>query len=308
MTLLYKSSPQRGCAWKDLFAREAPEIEFRLWPDMGEPADVRYLAAWEPPPGLVEDLPNLEVLFSVGAGVDQFDLSRIPREVQVVRMIEPLLTQGMAEYVALATLAIHRNLIGYVAAQRERRWQAMELVPVAERRVSVMGLGTMGQAAIDALRPFGFQLAGWSRSVRSIEGVQCFAGPDSLDAFLERSDILLCLLPLTSETRGILCRKTFDRLPRGAGLINAARGAHLVEQDLLQALDEGQISTAILDVLAQEPPPDDHPFWNHPRILMTPHVASNTSIEFGGRALLNNVLRHERGEEMVGVVHREFGY
>jgi len=223
-------------------------------------------------------------------------------------MIEPLLTQGMAEYVALATLALHRNLIDYVAAQRERRWEPIDLMPAAERRVSVMGLGTMGRAAIEALRPFGFQLAGWSRSERSIADVECFAGADSLDAFLGRSDILVCLLPLTSETSGILCRETFEKLPRGAGLINAARGAHLVEQDLLHALAAGQISGAILDVLAEEPPPGGHPFWNHPRILITPHMASNTSTEFGGRALLENVLRHRRGEPMIGVVHRELGY
>ena len=308
MTLLYKSSAQRGRVWKELFAREAPDIEFRLWPDAGDPADVRYLAAWEPPAELISNFPNLEVLFSVGAGVDQFDLGQIPGEVQVVRMIEPLLTQGMAEYVALASLALHRNLIDYAAAQRERRWEPIDLVPAAERRVSVMGLGTMGRAAIEALRPFGFQLAGWSRSKRSIADVECFAGADSLDAFLGRSDILVCLLPLTPETSGILRRETFEKLPRGAGLINAARGGHLVEQDLLQALADGRISAAVLDVLAEEPPPADHPFWNHPCILITPHMASNTSTQFGGRALLENVLRHRRGEPMIGVVHRELGY
>lgn len=308
MTLLYKSVPERGRVWRELFAREAPEIDFRIWPDVGDSADIRYLAAWVPPPELIAEMPNLEVIFSVGAGVDQFDLSQLPERVQVVRMIEPLLTQGMAEYVALATLALHRNFIGYVAAQRERRWEPSDLVPAAERRVSVMGLGTMGHAALEALRPFGFQLASWSRSERSIEDVQCYAGPQSFDAFLERSDILICLLPLTPQTRGILCRKTFDRLPIGAGLVNAARGGHLVERDLLQALADGRISAAILDVFAEEPPPGDHPFWNHPRILMTPHMASNTSIEFGGRALLENVLRHRRGEPMIGVVNRELGY
>jgi glyoxylate/hydroxypyruvate reductase A len=308
MSLLYKSSPDRGRAWKELFAREAPEIGFRVWPEVGDAAEIHYLAAWLPTPELIAGLPNLEVVFSVGAGVDQFDISQIPDRVQVVRMIEPLLTQGMAEYVALATLALHRNLVDYVAAQRQRRWEPINLLPAAERRVSVMGLGAMGQTALEALRPFGFQLAGWSQSERSIEGVQCCAGPRSFDAFLERSDILICLLPLTPQTRGILCRNLFDKLPRGAGLINAARGGHLVEQDLLQALADHQISAAVLDVLAEEPPRRDHPFWNHPGILITPHTASNTSTEFGGRALLQNVLRHRRGERMIGVVDRELGY
>jgi glyoxylate/hydroxypyruvate reductase A len=308
LALLYKAEAQRGRVWKELFIREAPLIDFRLWPDVGDAAEVRYLAVWEPSAELIGSLPNLEVIFSVGAGVDQFDLNLVPENVKVVRMIEPLLTQGMAEYAALATLALHRNLVDYVAAQRERCWQPIELIPAAQRRVSIMGLGTMGMAALDALRPFGFPLAAWSRSERAVDGVECYAGSEALDAFLERSDILVCLLPLTSETRGILYRETFDKLPRGAALINAGRGGHLVEQDLLRALDEGQISTAILDVLAEEPPPSDHPFWRHPRVLITPHMASNTSAECGGRALLDNVLRHQRGEPMVGVVRRELGY
>jgi glyoxylate/hydroxypyruvate reductase A len=283
-------------------------VDFRIWPEVGDPAEVRYLAAWELPPNVSAALPNLEVIFSVGAGVDQLDLRLVPDHVQVVRMIEPLLTKGMAEYIALSTLALHRNLIDYVAAQRERRWEPHQWLPAAERRVSIMGLGIMGQAALEALRPFGFPLAGWSRSRHSIDGVQCFAGTESLDIFLERSDILICLLPLTAETRGILSRETFRRLPRGSGLINAARGAHLVEKDLLDALADGQISAAFLDVFADEPPAPDHPFWSHPQILMTPHVASNTSATSGGRALLENVLRHQRGEPMVGAVQKNCGY
>jgi glyoxylate/hydroxypyruvate reductase len=308
LALLYKSAAERGRIWKTLFAEHAPDLDFRIWPDVGDAEDICYLAVWELPSELLAKLPNLEVIFSVGAGVDQFDLSLVPANVKVVRMIEPLLTQGMAEYVVLATLGLHRNLIDYVAAQRERRWEPIGLVPAAQRRVSVMGLGMMGQAALEALRPFGFQLAGWSRSERSIEGVQCFAGHESLEAFLEQSDILICLLPLTPHTRGILCRKAFDRLPRGAGLINAGRGGHLVEQDLLEALAGGHVSAAVLDVFAEEPLRSDHPFWSHPRVLVTPHMASNTSTELGGRAMLENVLRHRRGEPMSGVVHRELCY
>jgi len=308
MTFIYKSEPRRGTIWQAQFAEQAPGIGFRQWPDAGDLDDVRYLAAWEPSAELIASLPNLEVLFSVGAGVDQFDLSAIPQHIKIVRMVEPRLTQGMAEYAVLATLALHRNLIDYVAAQRERRWAPIDLVPAEERRVGVMGLGEMGMAAIESLRPFDFQLAGWSRSGRAIEGFESFAGTAALGDFLSRCDILICLLPLTNDTRGILCRRHLSLLPRGAGLVNAARGAHVVEADLIEALDSGQVGGAVLDVLAEEPPPADHPFWNHPRVLITPHMASNTDSATGGRAVLDNVLRHERSEAMHGEICRKRGY
>lgn len=308
MALLYKSTAERGLVWKALFAEHLPELDFRIWPDIGDVSKIRYLATWTLPQELLSKLVNLEVIFSVGAGVDQLDLAAIPDHILVVRMIEPVLASGMADYVALSTLALHRNLIDYAFAQRHRRWEPRPVIPSAERRVSVMGLGAMGEAALEALRPFGFQLAAWSRTERSLEGVQCFAGPALLESFLERSDILICLLPLTSETRGILCRAVFDRLPPGAGLINAARGGHLVEKDLLNAIEEGRIGGAILDVFAQEPPAPDHPFWDHPKILMTPHVASHSNASSGGRNVLENVVRYERGEPMVGAVQRDRGY
>jgi glyoxylate/hydroxypyruvate reductase A len=308
MTLLYKSEAERGRIWQALFREHEPDVGFRIWPDVGDPEAVRYLAVWEPSAELLESLPNLEVLFSVGAGVDQFDLSGIPDRVSVVRMIEPRLTQAMVEYVTMAVLALHRNLIDYVAAQRERRWAPVELTPGERRRVGIMGLGMLGRAAIEGLRPFGFPIAGWSRSRHQIEGVECFAGPEALPEFLARTDILVCLLPLTEDTRSILCRRTFAMLPEGAGLVNVGRGGHLVEPDLVEALDTGRMAGAIVDVMAEEPPPADHPFWDHPRILITPHMASNTDAEAGGHALLDNIRRHRRGEAMHGLVRRDLGY
>ena len=171
-----------------------------------------------------------------------------------------------------------------------------------------MGLGTLGRAALEALRPFGFPLAGWSRSAHDIPGVACFAGAEQLAEFLARTRILVCLLPLTDATRGILDRRIFDALPHGAGIVNVGRGGHLVERDLLDALDEGAVSAAIVDVMTQEPPPPDHPFWDHPRILMTPHMAANTDAESGGLALLENIRRYRRGEPMQGIIRRDLGY
>jgi glyoxylate/hydroxypyruvate reductase A len=308
MTLLYTSARERGRIWRDIFAEEAPDIGFVDPSEMTDPGAIRYLAAWNPSAELIASLPALEILFSVGAGIDQFDMATMPPHVRVVRMIEPGITQGMVEYATMATLALHRNLIDYGVAQRERRWAPITLVPAAARRVGVMGLGELGQAVLSALSPFGFPLSGWSRSRHAIENVLCHAGEAELPAFLAACDILICLLPLTGETRGILCRETLSLLPRGAGLINVGRGGHLMEQDLLPLLDEGHISGAVLDVFDPEPLPSEHPFWAHPQIVMTPHVASMTRADSAARALIANIRRQAKGEPMEGEVARTRGY
>jgi glyoxylate/hydroxypyruvate reductase A len=308
MTLLYKADRDRGIEWRSLFAELAPDIAFRLWPEVGAPDEIRYLAAWQAPPDLLASLPNLEVLFSTGAGVDQFDLARLPPSVKLVRLIDPGIIAGMVEYVVWAALALHRDMPDYLVAQREGRWAPLPLVPAARRRIGVMGLGELGQAALAALRPFGFQLSGWNRSPRPIEGVRSFVGRAELPAFLAQCDILICLLPLTPETRGILCRETLTQLPSGAGLVNVGRGGQLVEADLLAALDDGRVSAAVLDVMAKEPPPADHPFFSHPKILLTPHIAAMTHPETAVRVVLANIRRHQAGLPMQGLALRERGY
>lgn len=306
MTLLYTSDPARGRIWRGIFADEA--IGFAEAGDAHDPASIRYLAAWNPSVELIATLPALEVLFSIGAGIDQFDMGRLPDHVRVVRMIEPGITQGMVEYATMAALMLHRNMIDHGIAQREGRWAPIKLVPAGERRIGVMGLGNLGQAVLGALRPFGFALSGWSRSRHAVEGVDCFAGAAEMPAFLAGCDILICLLPLTDDTRGILCRETLTQLPQGAALINVGRGGHLVEQDLLSLLDDGRISGAVLDVFDPEPLPAGHAFWAHPRIVMTPHVASMTRADSAARALIANIRRHEAGAAMDGEVARSRGY
>jgi len=180
--------------------------------------------------------------------------------------------------------------------------------PASTRRVGVMGMGMLGRAALAQLRLLGFDCAGWNRSRRSEPGVRCYSGEAELDEFLARTDILVCLLPLTPETRGILGRRVFDALPEGACLVNAARGGHLVEADLLSALENGRLSAAVLDVCEPEPPAQDHPFWQHPRIWLTPHIASATQAETAGEALLDNLRRYEAGLPLEGVVDRSRGY
>jgi glyoxylate/hydroxypyruvate reductase A len=302
MALLYKADPVRGEQWKRLFAEHAPDIEWRAWPDIGDPQDIRYLAAWQAPDDLETLLPNLQVLFALSAGVDQLDLDRLPTTLPVVRLLDPSITRGMCEYATFAVLSLHRDMLRYRQQQMARCWQAHLLQPAAKRRVGVMGLGTQAQQILATLQPFGFALSGWARSEHRIAGVDCFAADEQLPAFLGQCDIVLCVLPLTEQTKGILNRQLFQHLPKGAALINMGRGGHLIEEDLLEALASGQLSAAVLDVLEQEPAAPDHPFWHHPQILLTPHIAAMTQPESAFSVLLENIRRHQRGESMLGLV------
>ncbi|MBR0680880.1 glyoxylate/hydroxypyruvate reductase A [Roseomonas eburnea] len=308
MAFLYKADPVRGAEWARLFAERRPDLPFHVWPETGDPAAVRFLAAWVPPADLATRFPNLEVVFSVGAGVDQFDLAALPPHLPLVRMVEPGIIGGMVEYVTMSVLALHRDLPAYLGQQREEVWKPIRVRPAARRRVGLLGLGELGRAVLAALAPFGFALSGWGRSRRVIPGVTCHAGAAELPAFLAGCDILVCLLPLTEETRGILRRDLFAHLPEGAALVNAGRGGHLAQQDLLDALGSGRLSAAILDVAEPEPLPPGHPFWSHPRIWLTPHVASMTQPETAVEAVLENLDRHARGEGLVGLVDRRLGY
>jgi len=308
MALLYKADPVRGEHWRRLFAEHAPDIEWRAWPDIGNPRDIQYLAAWQAPDDIETVFPNLKVLFALSAGVDQLDLDRLPATLPVVRLLDPGISQGMCEYASFAVLGLHRDMLRYRQQQAEHCWQAHRLVPSGQRRVGVMGLGLQARKILASLQPFGFALSGWARSAHQIAGVDCFAGTEQLPAFLSGCDILLCVLPLTEQTRGILNRQLFEQLPKGAALVNMGRGGHLVEADLLEALARGQLSAAVLDVLEQEPAAADHPFWDHPQILLTPHIAAMTQPESAFAGLLENIRRHQRSESMLGVVDRERNY
>ena len=308
MKLLHHGDETRGKLWRDTVSKALPQVDFRCWPDVGNPAHIEHLVAWTVPDELIASLPNLRTLFSIGAGVDQLDLDRLPPDLRIVRMIEPGITDTMADYVAMAVLALHRDLPFHIAEQRAGRWSWRDVPPARERRIGVMGLGELGRAALAALAPHGFQLAGRSRARRTIEGVECFAGDAGLLPFLARSEILVCLLPLTDDTRDILNRVAFAAMPHGARLVNVARGGHLVQDDLLEALGNGQLSAAILDVTDPEPLPVGHPFFTHPAILLTPHVAGITRTDSAVHALIDNLRRVMAGRPLVGEVDRRRGY
>lgn len=308
MSFVYKADPVRGRVWADIFAQQAPELAFHQWPETGDPARVRFLAAWEPPADIRGVFPNLEVLFSSGAGVDQFRFDQLPADLPIVRMVEPGIIGGMVEYVSWAVLDLHRDMPAYRRQQGVARWQPIQVRPAGQRRVGVLGLGSLGQAVLQQLRGYGFDCAGWSRSRHALEGVHCFAGAEELPAFLARTDILVCLLPLTEATRGLLNAALFAQLPRGASLVHVGRGPQLQAVDLLAALDGGQLRHAIMDVTEPEPLPPEHAFWRHPAITVTPHIASMTQPGTAAQVVLENLRRHARGEAMLGLVDRGLGY
>ncbi len=291
-----------------MFADAMPDLPFCIWPDEGDPGDVEYLVAWKPPRDVGARYPNLKVMFSVGAGVDKFDTGEVPPGVQLVRMLDPGITRGMVEYVTMAVMALHRDLPSYLAFQARTDWHPLPWIPTSGRRVGIMGFGHLGQAIAAQLQGLGFKLSGWSRRRHEVAGIESYAGLDELSAFLAQSDILVCVLPLTEETRAILDKSRLYELPRGAGIVNVGRGEQLCEKSLLAALDEGQASAAMLDVLAEEPPSPDHPFWCHPRIILTPHIAGITQTDTACETLLDNIKRHRRGQPLLGEVDLTAGY
>ncbi|HLI12005.1 MAG TPA: glyoxylate/hydroxypyruvate reductase A [Alphaproteobacteria bacterium] len=309
MALLYKSETDRADWWRQELGRRIPDLEMRVWPEIGDPAEIEYALVWNLAPGVLKTLPNLRAIFSLGAGVDHlFADPDLPRHIPVCRVVDRYLTQRMTEYVALHVLRYHRRQPEFDELQRAETWDELYSPTAEERHVGIMGLGELGADAARKLAALGFAVLGWSRSPKAIPGIESFHGEAGLAPFLARSEILVCLLPLTPATENILSASLFARLPKGACLINAARGRHLVEKDLLAALDSGRLAHATLDVFRSEPLPKGHPFWRHPRITVTPHIASITDPRTVAELVAENVARDRRGEPLLHTVDTALGY
>jgi glyoxylate/hydroxypyruvate reductase len=312
-TILVAVNDPVAALWVDLFRAHGGGRPVRALDDIGDPADIAYACTFRTPSGLLATLPNLKLIVNLGAGVDRlFEDPRLP-SVPIVRAAHADLSMRMTEYVVLHTLRYHRRQPVYEAQQRGRVWKGHSQPPASEVNVGVMGLGVIGTEAAQVLARVGFNVAGWSRSPKSIAGIATFHGEEGLDAFLARTEILVCLLPLTPATNGILNRALFARLKSdgpagGAYLINAGRGGLQIDGDILAALDDGTLAGATLDVFAQEPLPPENPMWTHAKVTITPHNAGDISPMVMVGEVVAQFDRFERGEPLLNVVDRDRGY
>lgn len=295
--------------WRHCFAAELPGLEVRIWPEVGDPADIEIAVIGWLPDGKLRSFPRLRLIASLLAGQDVL-LSDplLPADVPIVRTSDPNGDPMMTEVVLLHVLRHHRDLPAYQAAQQRAEWITLPRRRASERRVGLMGLGMIGLAAAKALRDLGFQVAGWARRPRSVEGITVFAGEAQFGEFLARSEILVNLLPLTTQTRDILRRETLMQLPQGAAVINLGRGPHMVEADLIAVLDAGHLAAATLDVFRIEPLPANSPLWRHPKITIIPHASRRIDARDIAPRICDSIRRLWRGEPLMNLVDRARGY
>lgn len=295
-------------AWRDTFKEQIPELPIRIWPDAGELRDIEYLAFMHPDFDALPAFPNLKAMFSRAAGVE--DIVNHPKlpKVPLGKVEPPGGDPMMTEYVVMHVLRFHREMPAYQAAQANREWRRAPIIRPEHRRVGFLGFGMMAKTPALMLKSLGFKVSAWVRSPRQAAEVPIFHGRDQLEPFLNQTDIAVCLLPLTGETEGIFCARTFAMMPRGAMLVNVGRGKHVVDKDLIAALDSGQLSYAALDALWPEPLPPESPLWLHPKVTVMPHVARRPTVAQLVTEMVANIRSLEAGGRLLEEVDLSLGY
>jgi glyoxylate/hydroxypyruvate reductase A len=298
----------RPDAWIAAFKSELPDVSIEVWSEELAPG-ADYAVVWSPNPKLFDTQTSLKAVFNLGAGVDALmRIANLPADLPVVRLGDAGMSVQMAEYVCQAVTRFARGLAAHEAEMRDGRWNQRMPKRRQEFPVGVMGLGAIGERVARALVSFEYPVLGWSRTKREIDGVKGFAGPEQFDDFLRSTRILVCALPLTPETTGILSRANLEKLLPGGYLINVGRGAHLIEKDLMALLDEGKLAGATLDVFQTEPLPPEHAIRRYPSITLTPHVSAVTILEDSVAQIAGKIVQLERGETIEGMVDRRRGY
>jgi glyoxylate/hydroxypyruvate reductase A len=307
LSILFQSADADAAQALALLAEYLPQARISRWPQGADQAH-DIAVCWQPPPGFFAGR-RFKAIFNMGAGVDALLRDpELPAGVPLIRLEDAGMAAQMEEYVAWAALTGLRNFQAYARQQAKAQWRQLEPQPRDRYPVGIMGLGLLGTRVAHYLRAMGFPVHGWNRSARAIEGVHCYAGAEELPDFLAATRMLVCMLPLTEVTRGMLDGALLSQLPRGAHLVNVGRGQHLAEADLLALLASGHLAGAILDVLSEEPLPPGHAFWHHPEIIITPHIAAQTLTREAMRQIAGKILALERGEPVSGVVNRTQGY
>ncbi len=294
--------------WRDTFREQFPDLEIRIWPEAGNLTNVEYLAFMHPDFDSLPVFPNLKAMFSRSAGVESFvNHPKLPK-VPLCKVEPPGGDPMMTEYIVMHVLRLHRDMPGYQAAQANREWRRTTIVRPEQRCVGVLGFGLMAKAPALVLHSLGFKVHAWVRNSRHESEVPIYYGPDRLGRFLRQTDIAVCLLPLTRETEGIFCARTFAMMPRGAMLVNVGRGKHVVDEDLIKALDSGQLSYAALDALWPEPLPPTSPLWLHPKVTVMPHVARRPTVRQLATEIAANIRSLETGGRLLQEVDVTLGY
>jgi glyoxylate/hydroxypyruvate reductase len=306
--IYFHSEMDSADEWREALASQFENFKFSVGDEVDHPESVDVAMVWTLPDGGLERFVNLRAILSLGAGVNQLDPQRLPRQVPLARLVDASLTRTMVDYAKAAVYRYHRRFHIFERQSRDRNWTYIAPTLTADTSVGVLGLGEIGREIALAMRREGFNVRGWSRSPKQLESVETYTGRDGLNAMVGRCAVIINVLPLTNETRHILSRELFAHFSEGTCLINLGRGMHLVEADLLHAIDMGKVEGATLDVACIEPLPDLHPFWNHPNILITPHVAGASIPMTAVANIAANIRKAMAGERLSQQVDRERGY
>lgn len=295
--------------WKKALQERRPGLDVQVHPDATNKSDIEFALTWSHPLGAFREYPNLKCIASMGAGVDHIlKDSDLPKEAIITKLEDENLTKDMGTFVVALVMNHVRGLSAYKVMEAKQLWKKKPYLRIEDITIGIMGMGALGSYAAEQLHKLGFQVNGWARSGKEISNVKVYVGEEGFDTFLSKSDILVCLLPLTKDTEDILNKDTFKKLPENAFVINVARGKHLVDNDLIEMIDNGHLTGASLDVFREEPLPADHPFWNHPQINITPHIASVTDPASAVSQILDNYDRLQKNEPLKNVVSPESGY
>lgn len=310
MNILFFCANDTDKAIEQAFRARLPHADFRVYPEVGQANEIDYAIVWQPPESFFDDLTNLKAIFSIAAGVDHLlTHPHLPTHAPLVRLLDAGMGEKMAEYVLYGVLGAQREMTAYRIHQLQTHWDYTDRNHAAsDWDVGILGLGTLGLKVAERLRLNGYPVHGWSRTPRQHDTIHTYCGNDGLDDMMSAIKVLVCLLPLTEHTTGILNAELLHRAAPGLFVINVARGGHLVDEDLLQALDTGQVSGALLDVTSPEPLPGNHPFWLHPKITLTPHTSAPTQASQSVGQIVSNINRHEAGGALSGIVDRQNGY